>query len=102
MKRLVRITDGDRYVIAEQRGDVLTHRLATCGASDDDAELAQRLCLAYNASAGLSMARLSSLSTPTVTVPLDDALAVLDIIVRTDPTLIHRILSKVREDRHGT
>ena len=94
---LIRLQEGDTYIIAEERNGILTRRLQTLDTDEGTDALALRLCLAYNASAGLTISRLASLAAPSVAVPLHEALAVLDAIVKNDPALIHRILSKLRE-----
>lgn len=98
MNTLMRLRDGKTWFIAEDRGGLLTRRLVTYDtADDDDGALTLRLCMAYNATTGLPLSRLVSLAAPSVTVPLHEALAVLDAIVKNDPSLVQRILTKLRE-----
>ena len=97
MNPLIRLHEGDVYLLAEERGGLLTRRLSTFEGDEAAGALALRLCMAYNASRGLTVSRLASLAAPSVNVPLHEALAVLDALVKNDPGLVHRILTKLRE-----
>lgn len=96
MNTLMRLHDKDAWVIAEERGGLLTWRFVSCDAGEEAGAMALRLVMAYNASAGLTLSRLASLAAPSVTVPLHEALAVLDALAKNDPALVHRILTKIR------
>lgn len=90
----LRANDGD--YIAEERNGILTRRMK--GVNFSEAAFAQRLCFAGNATSSLKLSRLASLASPSVSVPLHEAIAVLDLLVKEDPRMIANALNKIRRE----
>ena len=97
MGLLIRLERDGISTIAEQRGELLARRFVGVEGGEIEAALAQRLCFAGNATHGLKLSRLASFASPLVQVPMHEAIAVLDLILRADPRLIANALRKVRE-----
>lgn len=95
---LIQLREPESFVLATDRGNGLTRReAATFGAGDDEAAFAQRAVLSFNACEPLTIARLSSLASPSAQVNLREALAILDHFVKHNPGAVARLLDHVRK-----
>lgn len=102
-KTLIRTTSptGATLISEVHPSGRLERRFEGVDASEEEADIAQRMVLAYNATAGLTVSRLASLASPAAKVPLPDILAILDELVKADPATVQRILDFVRRGKNN-
>jgi len=97
---LILLRQPSQIVLASDRGTGLTRREAIVpGTGEHEAAQAERIMMSFNACEALSVSRLASLCRPDLSVPLQDILAVLDLLVKHSPNEVHRMLQIVRRPK---
>lgn len=91
---LIELKEPGQVVLATDRGNGLLRRECIVLG---EAEMSQRILLSFNACEPLTIARLSSLASPSAQVNLREALAILDHFVKHNPGAVARLLDHVRK-----
>lgn len=94
--KLVHIKDGPNHVICEDRGTDVLRRIAVSTEEVDAGPMFDRLVTAFNATEKVPLMRLVGLSSSLAKVRVHEIIAAFDLLIRTNPQMLERLLKRVR------